>query len=256
MDPMEILGSLLGQKAGGASPGAAILKEILLGGSKRQAPERQAPAPSGGQRPSSSRGSSSPSWQEPASDDIEAQAKELSDLLNVANERSTRRNTAPQQPTQPQMRQPAPAPRQPANPQPQQGGWGQESSADDETARQNDQATVLIRAMVSAAKCDGQISQAEQQSILGQLKDASPAAVHFLRDELAKPFDVREFTWSVPIGMEQQVYALSLMTIDVDTDAEQRYLKDLARGLRLAPEVCDQIKSRLTGGNAQFAGAR
>jgi hypothetical protein len=260
MDPIEILGSLLGTKAGGSSPGAAILKEILFGGAQRSAPAGKAPSSSGPSPSPPTRGASSKTWQEPASDDIEAQARDLSDLLNVANDRNTRRPQAPQQPAQPSqppMRQPSGAPSQP-------GGWGQEKAAspgqgspfDDETVRQNEQATVLIRAMVNAAKCDGQISQAEQQSILGQLQNPSPAAMQFLRDELSKPLDVREFAWSVPIGMEQQVYSMSLIAIDVDSDAEQRYLRDLARGLRLAPEVCDQIKTRLTGGGARVAGAR
>jgi hypothetical protein len=260
MDPIEILGSLLGNKAGGSSPGAAILKEILLGGAKRQAPAGKTPAPAGAQRPSSPPGRSASTWNEPASDDIEAQARDLSDLLNVANDRSTRRASP-----QPQS-QPSQLPmRQPASPPAQQGGWTQNGSAssqgqsapfDDESVRQNEQATVLIRAMVNAAKCDGQLSQGEQQAILGQLQNPSPSAIQFLRDELSKPLDVREFAWSVPIGMEQQVYMMSLTAIDVDSDAEQRYLKDLARGLRLAPEVCDQIKARLTGGGARFAGAR
>lgn len=63
----------------------------------------------------------------------------------------------------------------------------------------------------------------------------------------ARPLDAREFAWSVPVGMEQQVYTTSLIAIEVDSDREDRYLRELAHGLRLAPEVCDQIKERLTG---------
>ena len=37
MNPIEILGSILGQKAGGSGGGADILKEIFMGGSRREA---------------------------------------------------------------------------------------------------------------------------------------------------------------------------------------------------------------------------
>jgi hypothetical protein len=211
MDPFEILGSILGQKAGGSGAGADILKDIFLGGARRQAPSRSEPAPTS---------------HESTDDNIERQARDLEDLLNVAKDRSSARTT-PQSQQQPQ--------------------WGQPSSADDDVSRQNEQALILVRAMVQAAKCDGEISQAEQQSILNRLENPSRETVQFLREEFAKPLDVREFAWSVPVGMEQQVYTMSLIAIDVDSDREDRYLRELAHGLRLSPEVCDQIKERLTG---------
>lgn len=244
MDMIEILGGLLGQKAGGSGAGADILKEILGGGQQRAAPPEPAPR----RTPATPR--------ERTTDDVEMQARELEDLLNVATGRTTARQTQP-------SAQPAPQPRQQAE-APRPGGARAQGPAsrpselpiDDAAARQNEQATILVRAMVNAAKCDGQISPAEQQAILGQLDNPSPAAMQFLREEFAKPFDVREFAWSVPVGMEQQVYSMSLIAIDVDSDREQSYLCDLAHGLRLAPEVCQQIKARLTGAGAGYAAAR
>jgi uncharacterized membrane protein YebE (DUF533 family) len=49
---------------------------------------------------------------------------------------------------------------------------------------------------------------------------------------------------------------MSLIAIDVDSDKEQSYLRELAHGLRLRPEICEQIKARLTGAEAAFASAR
>jgi uncharacterized membrane protein YebE (DUF533 family) len=60
----------------------------------------------------------------------------------------------------------------------------------------------------------------------------------------------------VPVGMEQQVYSMSLIAIDVDSDRERSYLRDLAHGLRLPADVCDQIKERLTGSGVRLAAAR
>jgi uncharacterized membrane protein YebE (DUF533 family) len=126
----------------------------------------------------------------------------------------------------------------------------------DESERQNEQALILVRAMVNAAKADGEISQAEQQSILGRLNNPSPEAIQFLREEFKKPLDVREFAWSVPVGMEQQVYTMSLIAIDLDTSHEQSYLRELAHGLRIPPEVCEQIQERMGAGSPRFAGVR
>jgi hypothetical protein len=220
MNPIEILGSILGQKAGGSGAGADILKEIFTGGSRQEAPSRA----------------------EPADDSIERQARELEDLLNVAKDRSTHPSSQPQAPGQSQW------------PRPSDQGPFDQGAPQDEESRQNEQAMILVRAMVHAAKCDGEISQAEQQSILSRLENPSPDAIRFLREEFAKPLDVREFTWSVPVGMEQQVYTMSLIAIDVDSDREESYLRELAHGLRLSPEVCDQIKARLTGtGSRSYA---
>jgi hypothetical protein len=247
MDAIEILGSLLGQKSSGSGAGADILKEIFLGGSRKEAPTTTGRA----QVP-----------REVTEQSVDRQASELEDLLNVANSRGSGRTTGqPRPPSQPQQR--PQAPRQPAEPEPP-ASWAPSGAArgqldlpeDDEVQRQNEQALVLVRAMVNAAKCDGQVSQAEQQAILSRLGDRSPEAIQFLREEFAKPLDVREFAWSVPVGMEQQVYAMSLIAIDVDSDREERYLRELARGLRLSPDVCEQIKGRTAGGGARFAGAR
>jgi uncharacterized membrane protein YebE (DUF533 family) len=109
---------------------------------------------------------------------------------------------------------------------------------------QDDEAIVLIRAMVNAAKADGRVTQAEQQAIIERLAQPTPEALNFLRHEFAQPLDVREFCWSVPLGMEQQVYTLTLATIDLDTNPEADYLRTLAHGLRLAPEFCNQLHQR------------
>lgn len=105
----------------------------------------------------------------------------------------------------------------------------------------NAQAVVLIRAMINAAKSDGQLDQREQDTIVKQLGELTQEEVQFLKQEFATPLNVKEFTWSVPLGLEQQVYGLSLMAINLDQNSEARYLKDLAHGLRLDPAVCNRI---------------
>lgn len=109
-----------------------------------------------------------------------------------------------------------------------------------------DQATVLIRAMCNAAKSDGQVDAEEQQKILGRLGDnVGEQEIAFLKNELNQPLDVNGFVQQVPQQMAPQVYAMSVMAINVDTQAEQQYLGQLAQGLGLNAEICNQIHGEL-----------
>lgn len=105
----------------------------------------------------------------------------------------------------------------------------------------NDQATILIRAMCNAAKSDGQVDQQEQQNIIGRLGELDQNEIDFLQQELSSPLDVAGFARSVPQDMGPQVYALSVMTVKVDTREEVQYLTQLAQGLGLNQQTLDAI---------------
>ena len=110
----------------------------------------------------------------------------------------------------------------------------------------NDQAVLMIRAMVNAAKSDGRIDEAEQQNIIGKLgNDVSEAEIDFLRKEFAAPLDAAGFARSVPRGLEHQIYAISLTSIELDTQNEANYLGQLAQNLNISPEICNQIHDQL-----------
>jgi Protein of unknown function (DUF533) len=246
MDAIDILGGLLGGKAssGRGGIGTKILKDILGGalGSGRSAPQppqpqpptsRPAPRPSSGPQ----RGNFSPT-------DLDAEARELEELLNVANgRRSTPKTTSPDYTP---ASQPIPSlPKESNSSSAYQPKPGQFPSAQPGHPKdQNEHAVVLIRAMIHASKADGDISEEEQRNILQQIGDGSPETMHFLRQEFGRPVDVREFAWSVPLGLESQVYTMSLLGMKLDSRAEADYLAELAQGLRLAPQVCNQIHSR------------
>ena len=100
----------------------------------------------------------------------------------------------------------------------------------------------MIRAMVNAAKSDGRVDEKEQENIISKLgDDVSQDEIAFLKQEFAAPVDVAAFAKSVPQGLEQQIYALSLTSIDLDTNNEAQYLGQLAQGLNLDPNLCNQI---------------
>jgi len=108
-----------------------------------------------------------------------------------------------------------------------------------------DQAEVLIRSMINAAKADGRVDDTEQQKILGRLGEVSAEESAFVRRELGAQLDVNRFIQSVPRGFEQQVYIMSLMAIDLDTNHEAQYLHQLAQGMNLSNDVCNQIHDKL-----------
>ena len=128
------------------------------------------------------------------------------------------------------------------------GGDAQEAPAPQQAELQqaNDQAVLMIRAMVNAAKSDGRVDEAEQQNIISKLgSDVSEAEINFLKQEFAAPLDVAGFARSVPNGLEQQIYALSLTSIDLDTQNEAQYLGQLAQGLNIDANLCNQIHDQV-----------
>jgi uncharacterized membrane protein YebE (DUF533 family) len=111
---------------------------------------------------------------------------------------------------------------------------------------------LLLIAMISAAKADGTIDQAEMQKIIGKISQDSvtPAEKQFVLDQMAAPIDVSAIAAQVS-GPAQaaQVYAASLLAIDSDSEAERQYLADLARALRLDAETVAQLH-QMTGAQA------
>ncbi|MDX6748647.1 tellurite resistance TerB family protein [Geminicoccaceae bacterium 1502E] len=109
-------------------------------------------------------------------------------------------------------------------------------------------ATLLIRAMVSAAKADGQIDGAEMQRILGHLDEAGvdPEERNFVLEEMRRPVDIEGLAAQARSpALAAELYAASLLAIEVDTEAERAYLQRLARTTGLAPDVVSQIHRHL-----------
>ena len=117
-----------------------------------------------------------------------------------------------------------------------------------EEAVLEERALVLIRAMVSAAKADGQIDAAERGRIAGQVKEsgAGAEALEFLMVEMQRPQDLAGLVAQVR-GPEEavEVYAASLLAIEVDTAAERDYLARLAGSLGLDAGVVGEVHRTL-----------
>lgn len=100
-----------------------------------------------------------------------------------------------------------------------------------------DNAKLMLRAMIQAAKADGEIDAEEQAKIMEHLGDASPEEIAFVKEQLAAPVDFAALAQDTSEQMKAQVYGMSLMAIRVDSDAEKAYLDGLAQALGLSEEI-------------------
>jgi uncharacterized membrane protein YebE (DUF533 family) len=111
---------------------------------------------------------------------------------------------------------------------------------------------LFVKAMISAAKADGQIDQAEMQKIVGRIgKDSvTDAEKQFVLDELQKPLDIAGLAAEARDPAQAAgVYAASILAIDADSEQEKAYLRELAQALKLDPETVRQLQG-MTGAPA------
>jgi uncharacterized membrane protein YebE (DUF533 family) len=114
-------------------------------------------------------------------------------------------------------------------------------------------ALTLLRAMIAAAKADGQIDAAESQQIMERLQRAnfSNDEKAFLLEELAKPLNLDAVIAGVRTPQQAaEVYAASRIVIAEASPAEQAYLGLLAARLNLdasATRELDQAVKALPG---------
>ena len=104
---------------------------------------------------------------------------------------------------------------------------------------------ILLKAMVNAAKVDGNIDEDERQKIVEFMGDMSKVEQMFVDQELQKELHIEEFLKEIPKGMEKQVYYMSLFAIDLDNEAEREYLELLSNRLNLPYHVVDSIHESL-----------
>ena len=112
------------------------------------------------------------------------------------------------------------------------------------TPTQEEQAKILLKAMINAAKADGQIDKEEQAKIVEHIGEVSQEELEFVKSEMASPLDLEGVIESAK-GIEGEVYLSSLMTITLDTKEEAVYLDKLAKGLELSEDAVDAFHEKL-----------
>ena len=115
-------------------------------------------------------------------------------------------------------------------------------AAPDAAPQAEDAAGLMLRAMIQAAKADGEIDPDERKKIMELVgEDADAADIAFVRDQLGAPVDVDALAADTPEAMRMQVYSMSLMSIRVDTEGEAKYLDALARALGLDRQTVNAL---------------
>ena len=107
---------------------------------------------------------------------------------------------------------------------------------------------LLIRAMIAAANADGVIDQDERNRILGKLEtvDLSDQEHSFVVRELLSPVGIESIVTAIKSQeMAKQVYMVSLLAIEIDTDAERTYINTLAQQLGLDESDITDIHRKL-----------
>lgn len=110
------------------------------------------------------------------------------------------------------------------------------------------QALLLVRAMVAAANADGTIDEEERRGMLARLEraGASQAEREALAHELANPQKVETLAAEVKNPeLAEQFYAVSLLSMKIDTDAEKAYLRNLPLLLDMGPQQVLAVQQKL-----------
>jgi uncharacterized membrane protein YebE (DUF533 family) len=105
-------------------------------------------------------------------------------------------------------------------------------------------ALVILKAMINAAKADGEVDDSERQRIADKLAaaGADPEAQAFVQQEIQGPLDLAGLVQAASTPQQAaEIYAASLLAIEVDTVGEQAYLRRLAQGLGLDEQVIQRL---------------
>jgi len=117
-------------------------------------------------------------------------------------------------------------------------------------AAMEEQAKLMLRAMIQAAKSDGELDEQEKDTILGELgDDISDEERAFVQEQLNAPIDVMGLAADSGAPLKTQIYATSLAAIRLDNEREASYLHQLSTALGLSDEERDQIHTYMSAPN-------
>ena len=130
------------------------------------------------------------------------------------------------------------------NPQPMFGMSAAQGAASPQALENN--AELIITAMIDAAKADGQVDANELNRITSKIKatGVGQEGMNYIISKLQAPMATDKIVAAVRGRPElaAQIYSASLMAIEVDTAAERNYLNSLAKAMGLPAEVARNIE--------------
>lgn len=117
----------------------------------------------------------------------------------------------------------------------------------------NEQALVLLRAMIAAALSDGVLDDTERRAIIGHLANVGMNVEEqcFLDEELARPLSPTQLAAAAKTPEQRaEVYLASALAIDADTGAERAYLKYLSAALGLDASLIAHLEAAVSSAKA------
>jgi len=117
----------------------------------------------------------------------------------------------------------------------------------------------IIRAMIAAAKADGNMDAAESQKIMGQLESAGLGAQEkaLLMQEVSNTQDVNTISNAAKTSEEAaQIYLAALLVCDSQCSREQEFLSSLAGALKLESAFTVSLQQELLNMAPQKAASK
>ncbi|MBO1111270.1 tellurite resistance TerB family protein [Bordetella petrii] len=115
-------------------------------------------------------------------------------------------------------------------------------------AQAEQHSSAILAAMIGAAKADGHIGPEERQLLESELGKLSAEAAdrRWLETELARPLDPAAVAAAAQTPeMAAEMYLASLLVVDEESYMERAYLDELARQLKLAPDLKAQLEAQV-----------
>jgi len=112
-------------------------------------------------------------------------------------------------------------------------------------AGENPRCLMIVRAMISAAKADGVIDEAERKLIERRIRESSldATAIEALLEEIQKPINPTDLAELAAAPIDAiDIYLASLLVVDDPNDKEKEYLANLAAALELEEGLIRRIE--------------
>ncbi len=111
----------------------------------------------------------------------------------------------------------------------------------EDTPEEEQVSGLMVRAMIQAARADGEIDAEERASLMEVIGEADAEETAFIERQMAEPLDPEGLARDTPRGHEIEVYTASVVAIEPDNRAEAEHLDRLARALGLEKGVVNEI---------------
>ena len=117
---------------------------------------------------------------------------------------------------------------------------GEPTAKQDSLDLQDPAAVLLLQVMIAAARADGHVDAEEQARITTLVQQMFPeqdtvSLLRQLETATVNPEDIARQVGSAEQG--EDVYRLSCLIIDIDEEAERRYMNELAQALNISEET-------------------